>query len=318
MPMHINSFPSFVRHIVLASITLFCASAIAAPVLQEHSIKIDGKQRRYYHLSDTAATTSGHPVLLVSGSGCDDFAIRLPMFFERYPGAVNVYYLEKPGVAKNADGSKCSAEFQAADQLDKRLSDHLKFLALQPELQKMPARSIAVLGFSEGGAVAPYIARDSHKIGWLATAGSGGLPQSEEFLIFADRGVEPYAKPFSRDYFLHIYADIKKDGKSLKKEFFGHPYAYWSGHLFNDPLSVYANLGIPMVAAMGEKDESVPIESGRALRDYFLKYPEKDFQFVEFPGASHGLKTAERNGAQEFVARLAGWFKGDKKAFELK
>lgn len=316
--MHINSISSHIRHIVLASITLFCASTMAATVLQEHSIKIDGKQRRYYHLSDPAATTHGHPVLLVSGSGCDDFAVRLPMFFERYPGTVNVYYLEKPGVAKNADGSKCSAEFQAEDKLDQRLSDHLKFLALQPELQKMPARSIAVLGFSEGGAVAPYIARDSNKIGWLATAGSGGLPQSEEFLIFADRGVEPYAKPFSRDYFLHMYAEIRKDDKNLRKEFFGHPYAYWSGHLFSDPLIVYASLDVPMVAAMGEKDESVPIESGRALRDYFLKHPEKDFQFVEFPGASHGLKTARRNGAQEFIAGLAGWFKGDKKSFELK
>lgn len=88
--MHINSISSRVLQIVLAFITFFCASAMAAPVLQEHSIKIDGKQRRYYHLSDPAAITPGRPILLVSGSGCDDFAVRLPMFFERYPGAVNV------------------------------------------------------------------------------------------------------------------------------------------------------------------------------------------------------------------------------------
>lgn len=313
-----NSISLQICRTTLGLVTLFSASCMAAPVLQEHTIKIDGKQRRYYHLSDTAAAQNGPPILLVSGSGCDDFSARLSMFFERYPTAVNVYYLEKPGVIKNADGSKCSKEFQAADKFDQRLSDHVKFLEQEPELKKMPARSIAVLGFSEGGAVAPYIARDSKKIGWLATAGSGGLKQSEEFLIFADRGVEPYAKPFSRDYFLHIYAEIRKDGKSLSKEFFGHPYAYWSGRLFTDPLSVYASLDIPMVAAMGEKDDSVPIESGHALRDYFLKHPEKDFQFVEFPGASHGLRSGDRNGAQEFVAGLAGWFKGDKKAFELK
>ncbi|PXX42403.1 alpha/beta hydrolase family protein [Undibacterium pigrum] len=313
-----NSISSQIRLSILVLTSLFSVSCMAAPVLQEHTIKIDGKQRRYFHLSNTAAAHSGPAILLVSGSGCDDFSVRLSMFFERYSTAVNVYYLEKPGVIKNADGSKCSKEFQAADKFDQRLSDHIKFLEQEPELKKMPARSIAVLGFSEGGAVAPYIARDSKKIGWLATAGSGGLKQSEEFLIFADRGVEPYAKPFSRDYFLHIYAEIMKDGKSLSKEFFGHPYAYWSGRLFTDPLSVYASLDIPMVAAMGEKDDSVPIESGHALRDYFLKHPEKDFHFVEFPGASHGLKTPDRNGAQEFVAGLEGWFKGDKKAFELK
>lgn len=304
--------------IALAFATLGSAPCLAVPVLREHSIKIDGKQRRYYHLSDPAVVGLGRPILLVSGSGCDDFALRLPAFFDRYQGAVNVYYLEKSGVGKGAGGSPCSAEFQANDQFAERLSDHLKFIDQEPELKQTPLRSIAVVGFSEGGAIAPYIARDSKKIGWLATVGSGGLRQSEEFLIFADRGVEPYAKPFSRAYFLGIYAEINNDRTSLQKEFFGHPYAYWSGYLFADPLSVYADLDIPIVAAMGEKDDSVPIESGRALRDYFLKHPEKDFQFVEFSGANHGLRTGGRSGLLEFIARLAPWFNGDKKAFELK
>ncbi|WP_422976506.1 alpha/beta hydrolase family protein [Undibacterium sp. Ji49W] len=303
---------------ILTLTIFFCTSGIAAPALQEHHISIDGKERRYYHFSDPASVTQGQAIILVSGSGCDDFSARLPKFFERYPEPVNVYYLEKYGVIKRADGSKCSSEFLAADKFEIRLSDHLKFIGEEPDLKKMPARSIAVLGFSEGGAIAPYIARDNKKIGWLATAGSGGLKQSEEFLIFADRGVEPYAKPFSRDYFLQVYDEIRRDGNNLEKEFFGHSYVYWSGHLFSDPLDVYAKLDIPMVAAMGEKDDSVPIESGRALRDYFLKHPEKDFQFVEFPGASHGLKTSDKNGAQEFIASLAAWFKGRKRAFELK
>ncbi len=240
---------------------------------------------------------------------------RLPQFFAQYHEALNVYYLEKIGVKKNADGRDCSQAYKVADLFEKRLADHLKFIEQEPDLKKMPARSVVILGFSEGGALAPYIARDSKKIAWLATAGSGGLRQSEEFLIFADRGVEPYAKPFSRDYFLHIYDEIRQDKQNLQKEFFGHSYAYWSGRLFSDPLSVYASLDIPMVAAMGEKDENVPIESGHALRDYFAKHPEKDFLFLEFPGANHGLRTANLNGAQRFVASLPAWFKGEKKAF---
>ena len=289
------------------------ASCMAAPVLQEHEIKIDGKSRRYYHLTDAAADKPGQTIILVSGSGCDDFATRLPMFFEHYTETPNVYYLEKPGVSKGSDGEKCSAAFTASDQFEHRLSDHLKFIEQVPDLKKMPARSIAVLGFSEGGALAPYIARDSKKIGWLVTAGSGGMKQSEEFLLFADRGVAPYANPFSRPYFQHIYDDVKRHSKSLKKEFFGHSYAYWSGRLFADPLKVYATLDIPMLAAMGEKDESVPIESGHVLRDYFAKHTEKDFQFIEFAGANHGLRTNDKNGAQLFIASLPAWFKGDRK-----
>ena len=306
--------PSVTLAIVL-NVTLFVMDSVAAPVLKEHEIKIDGKARRYFHLTDTAAASPGQAIILVSGSGCDDFAARLPNFFALYPATVNVYILEKPGVTKGADGSKCSVDFSASDQFDQRLSDHLKFIEQEPDLKKMPQRSIVILGFSEGGALAPYIARDCKKIGWLATAGSGGLQQSEEFLIFADRGIAPYANPFSRQYFLQVYADIKRDGANLEKEFFGHSYAYWSGHLFSDPMKVYASLDIPMLAAMGEKDESVPIESGRALRDYFLQHPEKDFQFIEFAGASHGLRTAEKNEAQYFIAGLPAWIKGDRKVF---
>lgn len=89
-----------------------------------------------------------------------------------------------------------------------------------------------------------------------------------------------------------------------------------SGYLFSDPLKVYASLDIPMLAAMGENDESVPIESGRTLRDYFLHHAEKDFQFAEFAGANHGLRTAEKNGAQQFVAGLPAWIKGNRAQYE--
>lgn len=315
---HMNVVSMLISMAVLAFTIVASAPCLAVPVLQEHSMTIEGKQRRYYRFFDPAVASLDRPVLLISGSGCIDFAARLPALFDRYRGAVNVYYLEKSGVIKGADGIQCGAEFQANDKFAQRLLDHLKFIEQEPELKLAPLRSIAVVGLSEGGAIAPYVARDSKKIGWLATVGSGGLRQSEEFLIFADRGVEPYAKPFSRAYFLKIYADIEMDPKSLQKEFFGHPYAYWSEYLFVDPLSVYADLDIPIVAAMGEKDDSVPIESGRALRDYFLSRPGADFQFLEFAGANHSLRTEARNGVLEFIAGLSPWFDGDKKAFDLK
>ncbi len=92
--------------------------------------------------------------------------------------------------------------------MERRVSDTLSFIELEPKLKVVGARSVALLGFSEGGAVAPIVALRSPKIGWLATGGSGGLPQSQSFLIFADRGVAPYSSPFSRDIFLKTFAAI--------------------------------------------------------------------------------------------------------------
>lgn len=292
-----------------AALSATCTSAFAARVLDEAPITIDGQPRRYYHLHDTEAAGKATPILLISGSGCKDFGSRVPFFFERYPAPVDVYFLEKTGINKGDNSETCSTAYKSGDYLERRVSDNLAFIDSLPALKTLAPHSLAVLGFSKGGTVAPLVALRSPKIGWLATGGSGGLPQSESFLIFADRGIEPYAKPFSRAYLLQTYADIKADPESVDKEFFGHSYRYWSSHLFYDPLVTYRQLDIPIIAAMGEKDESEAIESGRALRDEFTKHPHKDFTFIEYPNASHALQAPDKPHLQDYVASLADWFK---------
>ncbi len=299
--------------ILAATTTLLTTSAFAARVLEERTIEIDGQARRYYHLHDAVDHGPATPILLLSGSGCKDFGSRVPFFFEYYPAPTDVYFLEKIGIQKGADGRACSDAYNQADTLERRVGDTLAFIEREPKLKAMGVRSLALLGFSEGGAVAPIVALRSPKIGWLATGGSGGLPQSQSFLLFADRGVPPYASPFSREIFLKTFEAIKADPQSLNKTFFGHPYRYWSSHLFHDPLTTYAQLDIPMVAAMGEKDDSEAIESGRALRDYFSAHPEKQFTFIEYPNAGHSLQAPDKANLQDFVAGLAAWFKSGAK-----
>ncbi len=299
-----------------ATAALLTTSALAARVLDERTIQIEGQARRYYHLHDAEDHGPATPIVLLSGSGCKDFGSRVPFFFEYFPAPADVYFLEKIGIQKGADGKACSEAYNEADTLERRVGDTLAFIEQEPKLKTLSARSLALLGFSEGGAVAPIVALRSPKAGWLATGGSGGLPQSQSFLIFADRGMPPYASPFSREIFLKTFAAIKADPQSLSKTFFGHPYRYWSSHLFYDPLSTYAQLDIPIIAAMGEKDDSEAIESGRALRDYFAGQPEKKFTFIEYANAGHSLQAPDKANLQDFVASLAGWFKGDPVPFK--
>lgn len=60
---------------------------------------------------------------------------------------------------------------------------------------------------------------------------------------------------------------------------------------------------------MGEQDESVPIESGRKLREYFASHPDKNFPYIEYQGAGHALHP-DRNHLLDYIAGLAQWFKG--------
>ena len=295
--------------------------AHAARVLEEHAITIDGQPGRYFRLHDTDGPGAAPVIVLVSGSGCAEFGSRLPYFFEKYPAPLDVYHLEKPHVGKGATDppgqpGTCSPQFEQADNLQRRVRDTLAFLDRQPLLAAAGPRSIALVGFSEGGRVAPIVAAGSAKVGWLAVAGSGGMRQSDGFLVFADRGVAPYATLSSRPQLERQFAEIAADPGALDKSFFGHPYAYWSSHLFHDPLPDFAKLDIPVVAAMGEKDESEPIESGRLLRDFFARHPEKPFRFIEYAGASHGLRQGDTLHVKDFVAGLARWFRNDPRAFD--
>ena len=291
--------------------------AFAARVLDEGSIDIDGERRRYYHLHDEAATADSPVIVLIDGSGCGKFGPRLPGFFDGYEGSLHVYFLEKPHVAPDAGAQPqhCSDAFERADRRERRVADIVEFIDREQRLTTAGARSLGLLGFSEGGAVAPQVAAKSRKVGRLAVIGAGGMRQSDEFLLFAARGVQPYAQLAANRPLADTFVDIGAHPAALDKHFFGHPYAYWSSHLFQDPLATYARLEIPIVAAMGEKDESVPIESGRRLQAYFAGRPQADFRFFEFPGANHGLAAPDKPSLKPFIARLVRWFKGEPNAF---
>jgi hypothetical protein len=226
-----------IRTLLLASGALAATGAHAERTLAEGTIQIDGQQRRYYRLHDTGMDEKAVPIVLLGGSGCREFGPRIPSFFQSYPAPADVYFLEKAGIEKGDDGSRCSAAYRREDFLERRVGDTLAFIGTEPHLKSLGALKLAILGFSEGGMVAPIVATRSDRIGWLATAGSGGLPQSEEFLIFHARGVAPYATLFTREQLLQTFAAIKAEPDNVDKEFFGHAYRYWSSHLFHDPRS---------------------------------------------------------------------------------
>src|ERR1700693_6331094 len=119
----------------VCSIFLISNAAIAGRVLEESTIFIKGEERQYFHLYDSESTNDEPIILLVSGSGCGDFGARFRVFFEQYRPSLNVYLLGKPGVKKGAasfyqksDLIQCSEKFNAADQLERRVSDNLEFL----------------------------------------------------------------------------------------------------------------------------------------------------------------------------------------------
>lgn len=277
-----------------------------ARLFEEAEITVNKDSRRYYRLYDTEFVTGMPVIVLISGSGCQDFGARVPSFFEEYPFPLSVYCLEKPHIPKGADGSICTRAFHRTDYLERRVADTLEFLDKEQTLAQLADHTIALLGFSEGGTVAAVTASLTQKIGRLTTAGNGGgMSQSEEFLLLAEKNSIPYTK----DALLKEYDMIQRHPKSLERFFWGKPYRYWSSYLFLNPIEIYAKLNIPILTAMGELDNCVPIESGRALQRYFSTQKTSNFTYIEYPEANHRLQSEDKQYIHDFMRMLGRWLR---------
>lgn len=317
---HLNT--RLLRTALTSFLAIVCVNraAHAERRFDEGSIVIDGQLHRTFHLRDEPADAGNPVIVLIDGSGCSDFSKRLPGFFEKYPTGLDLWLMEKPGIVEGATGDgkmreACTPDYVRSDYRQKRVADTLAFINNEPALRRRAPHSVAVVGFSEGGEIAPSVAQADAKVGWLLTVGAGAMRQGDGFLLFADRGVQPYAKPYSRQKLMQAFAAIAKNPDDLNQEFFGHTYKYWNSYLFEDPLPVWSALDIHMAAAMGSKDEAEPVEAGYRLRDYFAAHPDKDFQFVEYEGGAHNLKVGDKNNLQDLLAALPKWFHGEPHPF---
>lgn len=280
--------------------------AFARRIMDRMQMPIDGQKREYFHLYDGAVAQGKPVVLFVNGSSCTDGgAIFLDVFKEYFP-SINAYMLQMRGVKRGDSGTECSVIFQSMDQLATVVQDNIEFIDHQHFLKNLENHSIAVIGLGDGGNAALLIASRSQKIGWLATFGSGGLPQSENFLAVADTAAASQPNFYSRDYFEAMFYALLRDPENLKNRFYGFPFRHWKSSLFFDPLLSYAGLHIPILVAMRESDAEVVLSSGRVLRNYFTKHPERDFYYIEFDAS----KAIDNTGISQFIAAFSQWLDG--------
>lgn len=283
--------------------------AAATRVLDRMTMIIDGEEREYFHLYDQAAMDVKQVILFINGSSCTDGGLFFTDLFTEYLSSVNAYMLQMRGINEGDGGAVCSVTFQATDQLAMAVQDNINFIEHQHSLKKLGDHSIVAIGLGDGGNVALSIASKSKKVGWLATFGSGGSPKSENFLAIADLKMVSQSKFYSRDYFEAMFYALLRDPENAKSKFYGFPFTHWKSSLFFDPLPTYASLHIPVFVAMREDDIEVPLRSGRILKEYFMKHPERDFQYREF-SASSGSRMGGSTEVSEFINAVSHWLQG--------
>ncbi len=150
---------------------------------------------------------------------------------------------------------------------------------------------LVLVGSSEGADVAAAVAAEEPRVTHLLLlGGGGGWTQADELRHFVR----------SRPGYLGIHSEAELDDRLMDirlrpnaaEDWLGHPYRRWNSYLWNRPADDLVKVKRPIFIAHGDRDESVPVESARALRDA-LSAASSDFEYREYAGADHAFLLAD-------------------------
>ncbi len=263
---------------------------------QEHVIAArDGAPLRLYEVRppDTPFGT----IYLVQGSGCTSLSVYLRTYAKALAERWRIVGLDKQGVTRGDLGLFCSQEFDEGYTWSAMLRRHREALARVAAIHGAPA---AIIGVSEGGSLAAQLAVENPGIGKLVVIGSGGLPFRQSLRILAEREGR-------RDELEKMFARIAANPQSSRHRAWGLPHRYWSSMLDIDPAPLFLAFRNPVLLIMGEKDESVPLESALFLQDRFRTAGRTDFSLRTVPGAGHALTRAGKDLREPVLREIGDW-----------
>jgi hypothetical protein len=90
-----------------------------------------------------------------------------------------------------------------------------------------------------------------------------------------------------------------------RKDWYGNPYRWWSDIMDIDPLPDFLKLNIPIIIGMGEKDESVPVESALFLDAKFKEAGKNNLILKIYQESDHRLNGNGVSHRDEFFAELS-------------
>lgn len=261
--------------------------------------------------------------ILITGSGAQD---RDETVFGHKPFAVWADALTRRGVAvlryddRGTAGS--TGDFATATSADfaTDAAAAFAFLAARPDID---AARIGLIGHSEGGTVAPLVARDGAPVAWIVMiagpAVSGGEILSEQQrLLAAAMGAGPQAVAagnVTQRAIMALVAAHADDGEAVQREVAAYlvgqgapqaaaaqtaaqvstPWFRWL--IAHDPAPALSGFHGPLLALYGGKDLQVPAEQNAPV----LERLKPDAEVVVLPGLNHLMQPATTGLPNEYA-----------------
>lgn len=204
--------------------------------------------------------------------------------------------MNAPVVVVERRGVSRAGEFNLEEALhgatkSRRAADHAAVVSWALE-RFPPDTPLILLGASEGADVAARVAAEQPRVTHVVLlGGGGGWTQADEFRHFI-RSRGEYMGMQSEAELDAKLADIRAKADS-GEEWLGLPYRRWNSFMFERAAHDLLRLDCPILVVHGARDNAVPVESARALRDEFARAGRTNLTYLELPGADHTFVDAE-------------------------
>jgi predicted esterase len=242
------------------------------------------------------ARTDQDLAVFIGGSGCSSAWPQSQRFLSGLNGSWSVAVREKP-----EDRAACEAGNLYPALIEANTEFARTALGRHPN-----ARRRLLIGYSEGGTIAPFIAAAlPGQFTHLAIMASGALKGSDEIKLMATRASSP--QKAEADLARIIAAPSDTDHTLM-----GETLAYWHSMLAIEPMQAYKQLSqIPILMVHGDDDQVVPVEGTLFAQRTFRELGLNNLDVRLLPGLGHGLGLASARGQAKMAALLNDWLATD-------
>ncbi len=184
---------------------------------------------------------------------------------------IAVLRVDDRGVGASTGDNKTWTSFAKADDV----RAEVRWLASQPGMDRS---RIALVGYSEGGLIAPMVAADDPSIAAVITLAGPGVAGQDlaRYQIAARVDNDPSVTPADRE---------KEIERQLAEPLDTHEASFMS----IDPLSYARRVRCPALIVQGSTDLDVPVRSAERLAAAMRSNGNPDVTVRLFPGISHAL-----------------------------
>ncbi|MCE7992338.1 MAG: alpha/beta hydrolase [Roseivirga sp.] len=249
---------------------------------------------------------SGHlPLfsLLKKTDGSTQLSSKITIDYDKLARQFHVVMISKPGTpfldSLEANSSRefrkkypPSAEYTQRLSLDWRVESAsmvIDYLLLNLNIKNS---EVVVMGYSEGGQVAPKLASINSMVTKLVNIVGGGLNQFYD-MITEQRGKAQLGEISSEeaqtniDSLMAVFKDIYAHPTSTDKMWWGHTYKRWASFCQDVPMDNMLGLDIPLLMISGGKDENAPIAGLDYVALEFLRQGKTNLTYKVYPNCNH-------------------------------